>query len=126
MKSPIILDGPPFDWDAGERLAARHGGANTIRGAMFLDPGTMSCPGCWESLWKEGSRVRCPECGHEWIVGQPAPRRPLAIERELAHYADREPRTAEGRRYLERKLESLRWELAEAMAGDPLCTERTS
>lgn len=71
MKSPIIIEGKPFDWNAGaemqEHVAAAEGHVNWYA-AAGCDPGVMSCPGCGEHLWHEGVRVRCPECGHEWRV----------------------------------------------------------
>lgn len=65
MKEPIILEGEPFDWEEGHRLHMQYGG---MRGAMCADPGVMSCPACHEFLWKEGIRVRCPHCSHDFLV----------------------------------------------------------
>lgn len=69
MKSPIIIDGPAFDWEAGEEAVSNVVGADgepNMGAAMFADPGVMSCPACSEHLWREGHNVRCPKCGHEW------------------------------------------------------------
>jgi hypothetical protein len=80
MKSPIILEGRPFDWEFGneaskhilnedEALTAEvHEEEAPINwgAAMCADPGVMKCPGCGAFLWNEGDRVRCPDCGHEW------------------------------------------------------------
>ncbi len=68
MKSPIILEGEPFDWEAGNEAAGRvmDGGMVNWHAAMSADPGVMTCPGCLVYLWREGVRVRCPECSHEW------------------------------------------------------------
>jgi ssDNA-binding Zn-finger/Zn-ribbon topoisomerase 1 len=71
MKSPILLEGPAFDWAEGEKHGAQavddDGNVNWMA-AMFADPGCMKCPGCSEYLWREGYRVRCPDCGHEWVT----------------------------------------------------------
>jgi hypothetical protein len=73
MKNAIILSGKPFDWDEGAKMqdlvadAAAEGHVNWYA-AAGADPGVMKCPGCGEYLWKEGERVRCPDCGHEWTV----------------------------------------------------------
>ena len=73
MKSPIILEGKGFDWDAGigamDRIAddAEQGETN-LGAAMLADPGCMKCPNCDVSLWKEGKKVECPDCGHVWVV----------------------------------------------------------
>lgn len=69
MKSPIILEGEPFDWEAGkqamENLTYENGEVNWWA-AFNADPGCMKCPGCEEYLWREGTLVRCPHCSHEW------------------------------------------------------------
>jgi predicted RNA-binding Zn-ribbon protein involved in translation (DUF1610 family) len=71
MKSPIIHTGKPFDWDRGneavEHLANDDGSVNW-RAAFSADPGVMSCPNCAVHLWREGTDVECPECGHRWTV----------------------------------------------------------
>jgi len=73
MKNPIIIEGEPFDWDHGNEMqervaeAAAEGHVNWFA-AHCADPGVMSCPGCGIHLWREGKRVRCPDCGHEWEV----------------------------------------------------------
>lgn len=73
MKNPIILSGKPFDWEFGDKMqekvaeAAEQGEVNW-GAAFFADPGVMKCPGCGVHLWREGERVRCPDCGHEWEV----------------------------------------------------------
>ena len=71
MKSPIILEGEPFDWEYAS-VAASHvvdeDGHVNWRAAMAADPGVMRCPGCEEWLWKEGRQVRCPDCGEEFDV----------------------------------------------------------
>ena len=94
MKEPIILEGEPFDWEEGVRQAEKHGGGNTIRGAMFSDPGIMACPGCDEHLWKEGVRVRCPHCGHEWKVASPGPLTVRALRSQIAKAEAVQPRTS--------------------------------
>ena len=68
MKSPIILEGDPFPWDAPNPLGAIIDAAGKVNwmAAAFADPGVMSCPKCKEYLWNEGNRVRCPDCGHEF------------------------------------------------------------
>lgn len=68
MKSPIILEGPAFDWKAGADAADRIQGPSGINwgAAIMADPGVMSCPSCKTHLWCEGHVVRCPECGHEF------------------------------------------------------------
>lgn len=71
MKRPIILEGKPFDWDAGAeslKNAVSGDGEANWGAAAFADPGVMKCPGCQEYLWREGERVRCPHCSHEWEV----------------------------------------------------------
>lgn len=71
MKRPIILDGPEFDWESGADMmskAVNPDGSPNMGAAMFADPGAMKCPGCSESLWREGTRVKCPHCGHQWCV----------------------------------------------------------
>jgi hypothetical protein len=71
MESPIILEGEPFNWETGGEAMSQvikpDGKVNWFA-AMAADPGVMSCPGCNEFLWREGHRVKCPHCGHEWIV----------------------------------------------------------
>lgn len=69
MKQPIILEGQPFDWDPKtvEKVVNRKGDTNW-RAAFSADPGVMKCPGCSIYLWREGTRVRCPDCGFEWVV----------------------------------------------------------
>ena len=72
MKSPIILDGPAFDWEEGKRCSDQvvdEDGEVNWYAAMGADPGVMACPGCGLYLWQEGDRVRCPDCGHEWVTG---------------------------------------------------------
>lgn len=113
MKEPIVLEGQSFDWEEGARLAERHGGGNTIRGAMFSDPGVMACPGCDELLWREGVRVRCPHCGHEWTVATPGPRTARALRARIARVAERGPRTPAGRQAQAEELQTLRAELAQ-------------
>jgi Zn finger protein HypA/HybF involved in hydrogenase expression len=69
MKRPIILQGESFDWEKGQEYATHavdeEGNVNW-GAAMFADPGVMQCPACNAYLWKEGKRVCCPDCGHEW------------------------------------------------------------
>ncbi len=113
MKQPILIEGQAFDWDEGARLAERHGGANTIRGALFVDPGVMSCPGCDEMLWREGIRVQCPHCGHQWEVAKPGPMSPRALRKRIAEVENRGPRTEAGRRAVVEELSELRRELAQ-------------
>ena len=69
MKHPIILEGKGFDWDKGQK-ASEHvmddeGNVNWYA-AFSADPGVMKCPKCGVYLWNEGTKVRCPDCGHEW------------------------------------------------------------
>ena len=68
MKSPIILEGEPFDWEAGATAADKVMNGQVINwgAAMAADPGIMACPGCGVFLWREGVRVKCPDCGQEW------------------------------------------------------------
>lgn len=69
MKSPIIIEGHPADWEAHGRAADRvqnPGGGVNWGAAMLADPGVMSCPACGEHMWCEGLRVRCPYCAHEF------------------------------------------------------------
>lgn len=69
MKHPIIIDGPAFDWEEGERNGAQavdDDGNVNWGAAMCADPGVMKCPGCAEYLWAEGWTAKCPDCGHEW------------------------------------------------------------
>lgn len=69
MKRPIILEGEPFDWNAGAEAAGRivnERGYINWKAAMAADPGVMRCPGCALWLWREGERVGCPECGEEF------------------------------------------------------------
>jgi uncharacterized Zn finger protein (UPF0148 family) len=113
MKEPLILEGEPFDWEEGARQAEKHGGGNTIRGAMFSDPGCMSCPGCDEMLWREGVRVRCPHCGHEWVVANPGQRTERALRARIARVEDRGPRTKAGQHAQAEELAKLYAELAQ-------------
>jgi len=69
MKHPIILKGPPADWDAHAAAQERvvdPGGEVNWWSAHAADPGCIKCPGCGVFLWAEGFEVRCPDCGHEW------------------------------------------------------------
>jgi len=71
MKSPIILEGKPFNWEAGGEAMSqvvRDDGSVNWFAAAAADPGVISCPNCKEFLWREGHRVKCPDCGHEWTV----------------------------------------------------------
>jgi hypothetical protein len=119
MKEPIILEGEPFDWEEGARQAEKHGGGNTIRGAMFSDPGIMACPGCDEHLWKEGIRVRCPHCGHEWKVASPGPLTVRALRSKIAKAEAVQPRTPEGKSHNAEELRRLRAQLAAADGEAP-------
>ena len=69
MKHPIVLEGKPFNWEEGakysEQAVAEDGEVNW-QAAFFADPGVMLCPQCKSHLWREGTLVRCPDCGHEW------------------------------------------------------------
>ena len=68
MKRPIIIEGPPFDWEAGAKALGGvcDGGEPNWGAAACADPGVMKCPGCDEHLWREGHVVRCPHCSCEW------------------------------------------------------------
>lgn len=68
MKSPIILEGEPFDWEAGAKAASEVMNGEYINwmAALAADPGVMTCPACKVYLWREGQVVRCPDCAHEW------------------------------------------------------------
>jgi len=72
MRSAIVLEGPPADWEAhrdvSERVVNGEGSPN-MGAALQADPGCMKCPHCGEHLWREGWRVRCPECSHEFETG---------------------------------------------------------
>jgi uncharacterized Zn finger protein (UPF0148 family) len=81
MRDPIIIEGPPFDWKRGGEMASRvqnDDGSTNWWAAMGADPGCMTCSACGLSLWKEGYRVKCPDCGHEFDT----PLRPATPERE--------------------------------------------
>ncbi len=114
MKDPIILEGEPFDWEGGVREADRITGGKgmTIRAAMHLDPGVMVCPGCFEYFWKEGIRVRCPDCGHEWEVKNPGPLTARALKRQLEGIEARQPRTLAGKKQAGEELREVRAQLA--------------
>jgi hypothetical protein len=128
MKEPIILEGEPFDWEEGQRQAEKHGGGNTIRGAMFSDPGIMACPGCDEHLWKEGIRVRCPHCGHEWKVASPGPLTARALRSKIAKAEAAQPRTPEGKRHNVEELRGLRAQIgaADGEAAPPTLSQAFS
>jgi hypothetical protein len=69
MKNVIILEGKSFDWEQGNK-AAKHavddeGNVNWYA-AFGADPGVMSCPKCGTYFWREGTLVKCTECGEEW------------------------------------------------------------
>ena len=69
MNRPIILEGDPFDWEAGGKAllnAVDKKGRVNWWNAMSSDPGVMICPYCGSHLWHEGLRVRCPHCLSEW------------------------------------------------------------
>lgn len=71
MKSPVILEGVPFDWEASKKMSERvvnDEGEVSWFAAMSADPGCMQCPSCGEYLWREGRKVQCPECEHVWEV----------------------------------------------------------
>jgi hypothetical protein len=69
MKNPIIIEGPPFDWDKGQKCLEQavddKGDVNWFA-AFNADPGVMACPNCGIHLWNEGKIVKCPDCGHQW------------------------------------------------------------
>jgi len=65
MKRPIILQGEPFDWQAGGQAmesAVGESGQVNWRAAAMADPGVMRCPDCNVWLWREGQKVECPHC----------------------------------------------------------------
>lgn len=71
MQRPIILDGKPFDWKEGEKNmlnAVDEAGEVNWLAAMSADPGVMQCPSCLGWLWREGSKVQCPDCGEIFLV----------------------------------------------------------
>lgn len=65
MKSPIILQGQPFDWEAAGKAmlnAVDETGQVNWTAALLADPGVMRCPDCDLWLWREGDEVECPDC----------------------------------------------------------------
>jgi len=69
MKSPIILKGKAFDWEAAAPKASNavdDKGEVNWRNAMAADPGVMKCPNCGIFLWREGELVECPDCGEQF------------------------------------------------------------
>jgi len=69
MKSAIILEGKPFDWEAAKSAmenAVGEDGEPNWRAAMAADPGLMKCPNCGVYLWREGEFVECPDCHHQF------------------------------------------------------------
>jgi len=117
VREPIIIEGEPFDWEGAPRRAELHGGGNTIRGAMMSDPGCMACPGCFEHLWKEGTRVRCPHCGYVWEVANPGPLTVRALKKKIEGIEARGPRTPAGKRSTEEDLREAQAELEAATRG---------
>lgn len=68
---PIIIEGLPFDWDAGGQAAANAVGddGEINWGCAFsADPGVVSCPCCGQKHWREGTIVECWRCGKRWRV----------------------------------------------------------
>jgi ssDNA-binding Zn-finger/Zn-ribbon topoisomerase 1 len=65
MKRAIILKGKPFDWEEGKKNllnVVREDGSINWRAASKADPGVMHCPICQLYLWREGEKVKCPDC----------------------------------------------------------------
>ena len=65
----VVLEGPRFDWEAGARAAENvvgDDGEINYWAAASADPGVMACPSCGVYHWREGTRVRCANCAHEW------------------------------------------------------------
>jgi hypothetical protein len=92
MRRPTILQGEPFDWAAGAEAARNivgDDGEVNWMAAASADPGVVKCPGCGEHLWREGERVRCPVCGHEFDIPQPPKPKPLAeqLARRCKHFS---------------------------------------
>ena len=69
MKSPIIIEGPSFDWKRGKKamdaVISKSGDVNW-GAAMAADPGVTKCPKCGGCFWKEAKLVKCTECGVSW------------------------------------------------------------
>jgi len=66
---PIIVEGEPFDWNAGGRAAANAVGddGEINWGCAFsADPGVMRCPSCHQRHYREGTIVECWRCGKRW------------------------------------------------------------
>lgn len=71
MKRPIILQGEPFDWEAGQQAMLNVVGPDgdvNWGAAMAVDPGCMQCPSCGEWLWREGTVVACRTCHTVFVV----------------------------------------------------------
>ncbi len=71
MKRPIILEGQPFDWEAGAEHLMKvvdDTGQVSWGDALLADPGCFQCPRCGEWLWREGVKVKCPTCEAVIIV----------------------------------------------------------
>lgn len=65
MERPIIIEGEPFDWEEGGKNMLNvvdAAGEVNWQAAFSADPGVMQCPRCREYLWKEGTKVQCPNC----------------------------------------------------------------
>lgn len=68
-RKPIILEGEPFDWAAGNEAASNvidDDGEINWGNAFAADPGVVSCPRCCTYHWAEGTKQRCTECGFEY------------------------------------------------------------
>ena len=74
MRSPKIIEGEPFDWEAANEAmdnVQREDGSVNWRAAFSADPGCTECPTCETFFWREGKVVECLECGTWFTTDYP-------------------------------------------------------